>query len=121
MLDKTITAALLALRTQIIRDGLDGLPHVEALLIARGVDLPRVAQKIRQRKDTSRLALQALGDGPKRPVEIAARMAELSDLTPQDAWRRVYQALHNLRRRGFVEKDGALWRAVRLHDARGRG
>ena len=112
MLDKTITAALLALRTQIIRDGLDGLPHVEALLIARGVDLSahRVHQKIRQRKDTSRLTLQALRDGPLRPVEVANRMAELSDLTSSDAWRRVYQALHNLRRKGFVEKDGALWR-----------
>jgi hypothetical protein len=38
MLDKTITNALIALRKQIIRESLDGLPHVDALLAARGVD-----------------------------------------------------------------------------------
>ena len=39
MLDKTITSALLQLRAQIIRGRLDGLAHVQALLLARGVDL----------------------------------------------------------------------------------
>ena len=110
MLDKTITAALLELRAQIIRGNLVGLSQVEDLLRLRGVTLPRVAQKIRQRRDTSLLVMQALRDGPARPVDIASRMAELSDLTPDDAWRRVYQALHNLRRKGFVVKDGPLWR-----------
>ena len=38
MLDKTITSALLNLRAQIIRGKLDGLEHVNALLVALGVD-----------------------------------------------------------------------------------
>ena len=40
MLDKTITSALLNLRAQIIRHKLEGIKHVEALLIARSVTLP---------------------------------------------------------------------------------
>ena len=42
MQDKSINGALIKLRAQIIRGGLNGLVQVEALLIARGIDLPRV-------------------------------------------------------------------------------
>ena len=38
MIDKTITNALIELRKQIIRGRLDILAHVDALLMARGVD-----------------------------------------------------------------------------------
>ena len=37
MLDKTIDSALLKLRRQIIRGGLDGLDHFNALLVQRGI------------------------------------------------------------------------------------
>lgn len=110
MLDKSINAALLALRAQIIRDGLSGLDHVEALLSLRQVPLARVPRKFAQRQDTSRLALEALRSGPKRGYEVAtyAKQATGDDLP--DQWRRMYQALHNLRRRGLVVKDGRVWR-----------
>ena len=42
MQDKTINNALLALRKQIIREGGNGLDHVQALLEQRGVNMPRV-------------------------------------------------------------------------------
>ncbi|WP_159458612.1 hypothetical protein [Roseisalinus antarcticus] len=42
MQDKTIDNALLALRKDMIRNGGDGLTHVEALLTMRGVGLPAV-------------------------------------------------------------------------------
>jgi hypothetical protein len=42
MQDKSIDGALLAPRKNIIRGRLDGLAHVEALLLLRGVDMPRV-------------------------------------------------------------------------------
>ena len=37
--DETITASLYYLRAQIIRDGADGLEHVEALMRLRGLAL----------------------------------------------------------------------------------
>jgi hypothetical protein len=110
MLDKSINSALLALRAQIIRDSLDGLDHVNALLVMRGVPRPRVPRKFAQRQDTSRLALEALWTGPKRGYEVARYAAETTGDQLPDQWRRMYQALHNLRRRGLVVKDGRVWR-----------
>lgn len=110
MLDKTITNALLALRAQIIRVNLDGLDHVEALLALRQVPLPKVPRKFAQRQDTSRLALDALRDGPKRGYEVARYATQATGDDLPDQWRRIYQALHNLRRRGLVVKDGRVWR-----------
>lgn len=112
MLDKSITSALLALRAQITREGLEGLEHVNALLVARGVDpaAHRVPRKFAQRRDTSRIALEALRDGPKRGYEVARYAARVTGDEYPDQWRRMYQALHNLRRRGLVVKDGRVWR-----------
>jgi hypothetical protein len=110
MLEKSINAALLHLRAQIIRDGLSGVEHVEALLALRQVPLPPVPRKFAQRQDTSRLALEALRDGPKRGYEVARYAAQATGDELPDQWRRMYQALHNLRRRGLVVKDGRVWR-----------
>ena len=98
MLDKTITSALLQLRAKIIREGLDGLPHVDALLIARGVDLqsqhitkPRPANKLARRAMFQAIT-DCLQDGPKRGRDIAAYIAnrELS-ISYAQAMRRVHQ------------------------------
>lgn len=110
MLGKSIDSALLHLRAQIIRDSLNGLDHVEALLTIRQVPLSRVPRKFAQRQDTSRLALDALRDGPKRGYEVAAYAKQATGDDLPDQWRRIYQALHNLRRRGLVVKDGRVWR-----------
>lgn len=111
MLDKSITSALLALRAQIIRDGLEGLEHVNALLLARGVDpaAHHVPRKFAQRRDTSRLALEALRTGPKRGEDVSRYASSVTDMTYEQARGRMYQALHGLRRRGLVAKDGRVW------------
>ncbi|EAQ24330.1 hypothetical protein ROS217_08770 [Roseovarius sp. 217] len=111
MLDKTVTNALLHLRAQMIRDSLDGLEHVEALLVMRGVDLSAhaVPRKIAQRRDTSILAMDALRSGPKTGKEVSLYAASVTDMTYEEARGRMYQALHNLRRKGWVERNGALW------------
>ena len=81
MQDKTITNALLRLRAQIIRGKLDGLDHVEALLVARGVDLPHVhephATNSLPRPGMTRLLVDALRDGPKGGVAAARYVAEI--------------------------------------------
>ena len=110
MLDKTITSALLNLRAQIIRGKLDGLGHVEALLVARGVCLPTVPRMIAQRRDTSRLAMNALRDGPKCAKEVAQHVIAATGMPERQAKAIMYQAVYNLHRRGLVVKDGRVWR-----------
>ena len=110
MLDKTITSALLNLRAQIIRGKMEGLEHVEALLAARGVGLPVVPRKIAQRRDTSRLALAALRDGPKRSKEVALHVIAVTGMPERQARAIMYQAMYNLHRRGLVVRDGRMWR-----------
>ena len=116
MLDKTITNALLHLRVQTIRENLDGLEHVEALLRMRGVDLAKhhVPRKFAQRRDTSILALNALRDGPKTGKEVSLHAAAATGMTYEEARARLYQALHNLRRKGWVVKDGKMWAVKEL-------
>jgi hypothetical protein len=53
MLDKTITSALLHLRAQIIRDRLDGLGHVNALLVQRGIEPSGQLVRAKRRPDAS--------------------------------------------------------------------
>lgn len=112
MLDKTITNALCQLRAQIIRGKLDGLEHVEALLLARGVDpaAQHVPQQIAQRRDTSRLAMAALRDGPKRSKEVALHVMAATGMPERQASAIMYQAVYNLHRRGLVVRDGRVWR-----------
>lgn len=111
MLDKTITSALLNLRAQIIRGKLDCLDHVEALLVARDIDLAaqHVPQQIAQRRDTSRLALNALRDGPKRAKEVAHHVMAATGMPERQAKAIMYQAVYNLHRRGLVKREGRLW------------
>jgi hypothetical protein len=56
MLDKTVTSALLHLRAQIIRDRLDGLDHVNALLVQRGVDPATHLVRAKRKPDAARKA-----------------------------------------------------------------
>ena len=100
--DKAITAALVNLRAQIIRDGANGLDHVEALLELRGVDLDglRVPEKVPKqfRKGQLRTAiLRALRDGDSTANEIAARVSNRPGTL-----RAVRAALGDMRRRGAV-------------------
>lgn len=78
MLPKTIDAALLNLRAQIVRDGGDGLAHVEALLAMRGcaiVPVPRKAAPPQFRRgELRRMIFAELRNGPVRGREIVARI-----------------------------------------------
>ena len=117
MLDKTITSALLALRAQTIRCKLDGLDHVEALLLARGVDptrqrVPRpLSANMLRHSGMQRLLLSALKDGPKGGVAAARYVAEHQpSISYREAQRRVHQALARMVANGFAVRDGKGWR-----------
>ena len=117
MLDKTITSALLNLRAQIIRSKLEGLEHVNALLVARGVDpaAQYVRRKIPQdsckQREVKMIVLKALRSGPKRPKEIGAYFATCKpDIVPDRAMIRVYRAIYKMRDRGGIVSDGGVWR-----------
>jgi hypothetical protein len=116
MLDKTIDSALVNLRKQIIRGSLDGLPHVEALLILRGLD--PASQHVTKPRPDNLLARRAMGalildclrDGQKRGRDVAAYVAAHEpSVTYTQAMRRVYQGLHRLHKHGMVTREGRLW------------
>ncbi len=117
MLDKTINSALLAFRAQIIRGNLDGLDHVEALLVQRGIDPSAQLVRAKRRPDAARrgmmriVVLDALRDGPKCYGEIVALVAaKRPEITRDAAYRRAGQALAKLTRCRAVARDGRLWR-----------
>ena len=117
MLDQTITNALLDLRARTIRDGSEGLAHVVALLILRGVDLAtqHVRRKIPQdscaQSEVKLFILAALRDGPKTPAQIGAHfMAAKPWIAPNRAMIRVYRAIYKARDKGVVRRDGRVWR-----------
>jgi hypothetical protein len=84
---KTITSALLQLRAKIIREGLDGLPHVDALLIAPGVDLQsqRVTKPRPQNMLAPRAMFQVTADclqaGPKRGRDVGLHLSPKPSIT----------------------------------------
>jgi len=116
MQDKTINNALLALRKQIIREGGNGLGHVEALLQMRGADIPRVLPL--KRKDVAgrglmaRLVLEALRDGPQTAEVVTAYVApRRPELSQEAAKKRTALALTKMKKRGLVRREGRVWLA----------
>lgn len=116
MQDKTITNALIALRKQIIRDGFDGLAHVDALLAVRGVDPAKLRVGAKRKPDHARqglmrlMVLEALRDGLKTARDVAAQIASRRpEITPEATHKRTAQALDKLRVAGLVKRDGRLW------------
>ena len=115
MLDKTITSALLNLRAQIIRDKRDGLGHVEALLVARGVGLPAVPRQrpadTFRRSRLRRLILDGLRGGPVRSALLIEQvMAKQPSVLRIDATHRVHNVLWKMKVSGLVVREGRLWR-----------
>ncbi len=108
MLDKTIDSVLLALRADIIRRRMDGLEHVEALLRLRSVPLPPVRRRYAPRRDTMRIVLDALRDGPKDTAAVAA-IAVAAGIPRYRARRRIWLTLDRLHKRGLVVRDGEAW------------
>ena len=116
MLDKTITSALLTLRKQIVREKQDGLEHVNALLVARGIDPTRLHVPCKQldrefgHRGVQLLALASLRTGAKTHAQIAVDfMAAKPGLDHYRAMIRVYRTIYKLRDRGMVRRDGRLW------------
>lgn len=116
MQDKTIDNALLALRKQIIRGDGKGLAYVESLLRMRGVDMPRVLpakrQDVARKGHMSALVLDALRNGPKTTVEVAAYVAQgRPELSPEAVRKRTALCLTKLKKRGLVRREGRVWLA----------
>ena len=115
MLDKSIDAALVELRRQIVRGGLEGKEHVEALLIARGVALRPMSRQLvavrLPRNYLRRMILAALKGGPMTGPAIAAMVtAKSPQIAPGQAYFRAYSAVTRLRYAGLVVRDGKAWR-----------
>ncbi|WP_439122004.1 helix-turn-helix domain-containing protein [Marivita sp.] len=104
--DEGINVALYHLRAQIVREGLDGLEHVDALLKLRGVDpeslhIPE-KRHWRYRRGEFRIAvIEALREGPKTAPQIAR------ELDHNHAC--VCRCLRTLEGRGVVQRDGRVW------------
>ncbi|MFN3824947.1 MAG: hypothetical protein ACK4RN_13280 [Pseudorhodobacter sp.] len=114
MLDKTIDSALLALRRQVIREGGDGLDHVEALLVMRVVPMPAFSP--RNRSDVARKGLMRLLllDGIRKGHDTQSALAayvhsQRPELTARAVYVRTTQALPKLKAAGRVRREGQLW------------
>lgn len=118
MLDGTITSALCRLRVKIIREGLEGLPHVEALLSLCGVRLTKVSPAMpadcQHYSGVRPVVLAALQDGAKTPGQVGdAIMAARPVMDRKRAMIRGYRMLYKLRDGGVVRCEGRLWGLAR--------
>lgn len=104
---ETIRQVLYRLRAEIIREGQDGLEHVDALLRLRGADPEARRVPGKQAKQFGRgklrlAILRALQDGPRTGPQIAAAVATERGLTPKQARASVYPSLCRLRDAGAI-------------------
>ena len=114
MLDKSIDSALQALRRQMIREGQNGLCHVEALLRLRGIRLAKVPPPMPDDclhyGAVRPIVLAALQGGADTTCQIAdAVLAAMPGMDRQRALIRVYRAVYKLRDKGLVRQEGRLW------------
>ena len=115
--DETIDHVLLYLRAEIIREGLDNLECVDALLDMRAVDVsayivPQKRPKHFKRNQLRREILSALRSGPLTGPEIARAIStKHAGLTYKQAYKRVYIALDAMQERGLVGHEGRVWLA----------
>ena len=114
MKDKTINNTLIALHKEMTRNGLEGLPHVEALLTIRGVDLPSYPKRLptngQYKGRMRRMVLAAIKEGHNTPRDITLVLGP-PDVSYALMYQRVYQALLRLERRGLVKRKGRVWLA----------
>ena len=118
MKDATVIGVLHNLRCAILREGHDGLEHVDALLRLRGVDPDRLRMYAKHPKHHGRgklriAVIQALRDGPLRGSEIARRV-QGEGLDYARAYRLVYQCLNSMKDKGLCDGMGGCGRCLRL-------
>ena len=111
--DESLISALHYLRCRIVRDNEPGREHVDALLAQLGVDpetlpMPRKVPKRFKRGELRRAIISALRDGPVMGAEIAEKVR--GDMAYEDAYKRVYGALDQMKRRGLVTREGRVWK-----------
>ena len=112
MQERSIISALCHIRAEIIREELDGIEHVNALLLARGFnpDSQHVQRKAPSNRckhgEMKQLILAGLREGPKTGPQLAAFIhAQRPEISQEAAYKRVYIALAHHRSKG-------LWRRV---------
>ncbi|MCZ8133734.1 MAG: hypothetical protein O9248_01715 [Rhodobacteraceae bacterium] len=110
--EETLVAALHFMRCQIVREGAKGLEHIDALLRLRGVapeslPVPQKFPKTFKRGQLTQAILRELRDGPLRGSELARRLQ--GNLAYEDAYKKVYGALHRLGRSGNILPKNNLW------------
>ncbi len=116
--DESLVSALHFLRCRIIRDGLNGQEHTDALLRQLDVDpetlpLPQKRPKAFRKGERRRAVLDALRDGPKTGAEVTRFVMEQSPgLTYPQVYKRVYACLNALKVKGVVRRDGRVWRVA---------
>lgn len=79
--ESTILNVLYHIRSEIVREGLPNLEHVDALLKARGADPEdRLIRRLRPRRflpnKLREAVLQSLEDGPKTTAQIANHISD---------------------------------------------
>lgn len=107
--DETINTSLYYLRAQIIREGADGLEHVEALMKLRGLALDALPvpekRNRRFRKGQLRQAiLDELRKGPRTSRQIAEAIGHERN--------NFAHTLQALKARGVVRLDGRVWTLI---------
>ncbi|TCP40140.1 hypothetical protein [Rhodovulum marinum] len=114
--ETSIRNALLYIRAECLRDGAEGLEHVDALLRLRGHDpeafgFAEKRPKAFKKGELRRLIVKALREGPKTGKEIAeAVRSHHGGLTEVQAYRKVYSALDGMKKRGVVIHLSPDWR-----------
>lgn len=117
MLNRTIDSALQNLRRDLLRNGGEGLEHVEALMRLRGVT-PEPRRRYRKpdcakRGDMRRLVLSILSEGPKTMRELVPQVhAGRPELSREAAYQRTGQTLVKLKQLGLVGREGRVWATV---------
>lgn len=104
--DETTNVSLYCLRAQIIREGIEGLHHVEALMRLRGLDPEaiHVPKKNKRRFRNGGLRTAVLGVLRQEP-HTTRQVAEKLDCES----RGVGKCLRTLEVRGVVRREGRVW------------
>lgn len=115
--EKSIARILYYIRAEIIREGLDGQKHVDALLQARGLDpeahhVPRKHPKQFKRGHLKCRLMDALRERPSGSKELAERVGA--------DWMSVQVSLSEMKARALVRHEGRVWLANRPFAASSR-
>lgn len=113
--EDSIARVLYYVHAEMIRDGVEGLEHADALLRLRGHDpdkyhVPAKRPQIFKGRGSMRRAVMAvLKQGSDTTRGIATTLADEHGLDVDEVWRSVGPCLSGLKKRGMVTHDGA-WR-----------